>query len=52
MINSSSAENILSELDNPNLFAEEREALQILAALLAVKGEPEAEQRDAQRQAA
>lgn len=41
MINSPAAEYILSELENPNLFADEREALQILAALLEAKWKSE-----------
>jgi len=43
MINSPILESILNELDNPNLFAEEREALQVMAAVLTEKWEKEME---------
>ncbi len=50
MINSLAVENILSELDNPNLFSEEREALQIMAALLAEKWKKEIDKRETKTQ--
>ena len=52
MLNSPIMESILHELDNPNLFAEEREALQVMAAILTEKWEKEMDTRESQLQAA
>ena len=52
MFNSPILESILNELDNPNLFAEEREALQVMAAVLTEKWEKEMEKRESKMQAA
>lgn len=51
MINSPTVESILSELENPNLFAEEREALQVMAALVIENWEKENARREAKTQA-
>ncbi|MEO5804865.1 MAG: hypothetical protein ABIR24_15180 [Verrucomicrobiota bacterium] len=52
MINWPMMESILSELENPNLFSEEREALQVMAALLTEKWEKENDEMVAEAQAA
>ncbi len=52
MTTSSALENILSELNNPNLFSDEREALEQMAALLIAQWTHEVEHPELQKKAA